>query len=330
MQKHTRIRHYDAISGVMLLFMMHHHVCGLCGLEESAIHMIPYKILYFYIAYFFFKVGIFFQPHKTIKEVCINSFKRLLVPYPELGIIGYMWYGATLLGLSPQELKYLGWPVRQIFSIGRIEGNGPLWFLLSLFLTRVIFQAVHTRRWLQIALIIGCVAISIAGNYYAIRPRTISNVALGIVFYGCGYLLRDAQYTKWCGVASVCLWLISYLLMIISRWHLIDFSFNTTVSGYLLLWMFNSVIACISVNYIFRYVPIKGILSWIGENSMPFLCIHALVCEGVYTYWLSQTSLSPYSCLAIYWGMILIICSTLTYVFKNKYLYWMIGEKKPC
>ena len=329
-QDNTRILHYDALCGMMLLIVMHHHICGMCGIEDSPIHMLPYKFLYFYMAYFFFKAGVFFQPKKTIKEVCIQSFKRLLVPYAVFGIIGYMWFGANSLGLSVHDLKYWWWPIRQVFAIGRVEGNGPLWFLLSLFLVRVAFQTTHTKRWAQISLVICCVIISFIGNYYSIRPRTISNVALGIVFYGIGYLFRDLQYNKWVGATSVCLWLIGYILMSVFGWHFIDFTFNTTIFGYHPIWLLNSVIACIAVNYIFRNVHMKGILSWLGKNAMPFLCIHALVYQGLYSYWFSQANLSPYSCLAIYWCMILFICGISTYVFKNKYLYWMIGEKKPC
>lgn len=329
-QNQTRILHYDALCGIMLLFMMHHHLCGMCGIEETAIHMLPYKFLYFYIAYFFLKAGVFYQPEKTIKEVCIQSFKRLLIPYIVFGIIGYVWFGANSLGLSVHELKYWWWPIRQIFAIGRVEGNGPLWFLLSLFFVRVIFQMTQNKHWAQIVLIICCMAISFFGNYFSIRPRTISNVALGIVFYGAGALLFDIQYQKWVGLLSIVLWIIIYAFMSVFGWHLIDFSFNTTVLGYHPLWLLNCVIACIAVNNISRNVTIKGVLSWLWKNTMPFLCIHALVYEGLYTYWLSQANLSPYSCLVIYWGFILIICSTLTYAFKNKYLYWMIGEKKPC
>ena len=329
-QTRTRIPHYDALCGVMLLFMMHHHLCGMCGIEESAIHMLPYKFLYFYIAYFFFKAGVFFQPKKTIKEVCIQSFKRLLIPYIVFGIIGYIWFGANSLGLSAHEWKYWWWPIHQILAIGRVEGNGPLWFLLSLFFVRVIFQMTQNKRWAQIVLIVCCVVVSFLGNYFSIRPRTISNVAMGTVFYGLGAMLHDVQYIKWVGISSVCVWILSYILMGLGGWQLIDFSFNTTVLGYHPIWLFNCILACVSVDYIFRNMPIARIFSWLGKNSMTFLCVHALVYEGLYTYWLSQANLSPYSSLTIYWCMILFICGILTCVFKYKYIYWMIGENKPC
>lgn len=300
------------------------------GLEKADIHMFPYKILYFYMAYFFFKAGIFYHPDKTIKEICINSAKRLLVPFLIFSIIGYTCFGARMVGFSVQDFRYWWWPIRQIFAIGRVEGNGPLWFLLSLFFVRVIFQMTQNKRWAQIVLIICCVVISFIGNYFSIRPRTISNVALGIVFYGAGALLRDIQYCKWVGLTGIGLWFIAYAFMSVFGCQLIDFSFNTTVLGYHPIWLFNSILACISVNYIFRNIPNARMFSWLGKNSMPFLCVHALVYEGLYAYWLSQTSLSPYKCFAIYWGAIIIICGTLTFVFKNKYLCWIIGEKKVC
>lgn len=325
----SRIQHYDVICGIMLLFMMHHHICGACGLEESIIHMLPYKILYFYMAYFFFKAGVFYHPEKTIREVCISSARRLLVPFVLFTIIGYIWFGAQSIGLSVTDLKYWWWPIRQIFAIGRVEGNGPLWFLLSLFLVRVIFQATQNKRWAQISLVAVCILIAFLSNYFSLRPRTISNVALGIIFYGAGVLLRDIQYSKWVGGASVCIWIVSYIFMSLFGWHLVDFSFNTTVIGNHIVWLVNCVFACVAVNFIFRKIPpISGILSWLGRNSMTFLCVHALIYESLYTYCFSHLELSAYLQLGIYWSSIIVICTAMTFVFKNKYLSWMIGEKK--
>lgn len=322
-----RIAHYDILSAVMLLFMMHHHICGACGLLDAPIHMIPYKLLYFYMAYFFFKAGIFYHPEKSTLEVCVSSAKRLLVPFVIFTAIGYVWFGAQQMGFSPQEWEYWWWPIRQVFAIGRVEGNGPLWFLLSLFLVRVIFQITKDNKWLQIAMIILCFVIAIIGNHYSIRPRTISNVALGIFFYGLGYLLRDVQYDKRVGIVSVCLLVGTYIWMSIFGWHLIDFSFNTTVYGIHPIWMINCVFACVAVNYVGQLIPNLPILSWLGRNSMTFLCVHALVRDAICTYWLGTASMPSYANLAIYWVSIMVVCTIMSYVLKHKYLCWMIGEK---
>lgn len=321
-----RIAHYDILSAVMLLFMMHHHICGACELMDAPIHMVPYEVLYFYLAYFFYKAGIFYHPEKSLKEVCINSAKRLLVPFVIFTTIGYVLFGARQVGFSPREFEYWWWPVRQIFAIGRVEGNGPLWFLLSLFLVRVIYQTTKGNKWLQTAIIILCFIIAIVGNHYSIRPRTISNVALGVFFYGLGYLLRDFQYDKRVGIASVCLFVATYIWMSIFGWHLIDFSFNTTVFGIHPVWMINCVLACVAINFLGQYIPNMQVLSWMGRNSMTFLCIHALVYEGLYAYWLRNVSMSSYAHLMIYWIGIIIVCTIMAFVFKNKYLSWIIGE----
>ncbi len=322
-----RIAYYDILSAVMLLFMMHHHVCGMCGLMESRIHMIPYEMLYFYMAYFFFKAGIFYRPDRSIKEVVISSAKRLLVPFVLFSTIGYFLFGAPDLGLSINEWQFWWWPVRQVFAIGRVEGNGALWFLLSLFFVRVIFQCTQGKKWAQITTIIFCFVIAIIGNHYSIRPRTISNVALGIFFYGLGYLLRDVQYEKRVGIVSVCILTGTYIWMSIFGWHLIDFSFNTTVFGIHPIWMFNCVCACVAINFLGQYLPSMPVLSWLGQNSMTFLCTHALVYEALYTYWLKEATLPAYMNLSIYWIGVIFVCSAMTYLFKHPKLCWIIGEK---
>ena len=324
-----RIGHYDILSAVMLLLMMHHHICGICGLVDAPIHMVPYELLYFYMAYFFFKAGIFYHPDKSFKEVCFNSARRLLVPFAIFTIIGYVWFGAQQANLSPQEWKYWWWPLRQVFAVGRVEGNGPLWFLLSLFMVRVIFQTTKGNKWVQIAMIILCFSVAILGNHYSIRPRTISNVALGIFFYGLGYLLRDAQYDKRVGIASVCLFVATYIWMSVFGWHLIDFSFNTTVLGIHPVWMINCVSACVAVNYLGKFIPNMPILSWLGRNSMTFLCIHVLVRDAICTYWLGPASMPSYTNLAIYWIGIIVVCTIMSYVLNNKFFCWMIGARSP-
>lgn len=322
-----RVRHYDILCGVMLLFMIHHHLCGVSGLADAAIHMVPYKILYFYMAYFFYKAGIFYRENRSLKEVCKDSARRLLIPFTFFSFIGYFILGAHHSGLTINTWKFWWWPIYQMFAIGRIGGNGPLWFLLSLFIVRVIFQLTKNVKWKQYTLIILCVIVAIIGNSFSIRPCTISNVALGIIFYGLGALMREVQYNKSVGIISVCLFFGAYIWMCFFGWHLIDFSLNTTVFGIHQIWMLNCCFACVAISFLGQYLPNLRALAWTGRNSMTLLCTHALVYNTIYTYLLKDSTLSPYFCLFIYWVAIIIICIPLTFVLKNKNLGWMIGEK---
>ena len=321
-----RIVHYDVLVGIMLLFMMHHHACGMCGLMEDQIHTIPYKILYFYIAYFFFKAGCFYNSKKALKQVLVDSSRRLLVPFAVFTFVGYVLFGATE---SINTWHYWLYPIRQVFAVGRVEGNGPLWFLLSLFLVRLIYQTTGDTHWKQISWIIIGACVGIVGNYYGVRPRTISNVGMGIFFYGLGYLFRDIQFNKWVGNISSILFVVIYIIMAFWGWHLIDFSFNRTEFGIHPIWLFNCVIACVALsfllrNYNWKYSP----LAWIGRNSMVFLCTHALVYEFLHQYVYFHFSLSPYWMLYCDWMSVLLICSMLIIVFKNKNLSWIVGERK--
>lgn len=320
----SRVVHYDVLCGVMLLFMMHHHACGMCGLSDAPIHLIPYKVLYFYIAYFFFKAGCFYHPDKNLKQVFLDSCKRLLVPYVLFSALGYVIFGAT----DPITTLHYWWsPMRQVLTIGRVEGNGPLWFLLSLFIVRVLYQTSGNTQWKQISWIIIGAIIGIVGNYYGVRPRTISNVGLGIFFYGFGYLMRDFQYNKRIGNIFLVSFVLLYIAMFIWGWQLVDFSFNITEFGFHPIWLASCAVACIALNYLLRnyswqYSP----LAWIGKHSMPFLCIHAMIYELLHLYVYPSFTISPYLMLSIDWVSFMAICSVMVFVFRNKYLSWMIGE----
>lgn len=321
-----RVIHYDVLSGLMLLFMMHHHVCGMCGLMESPIHMIPYKLLYFYIPYFFFKAGCFYNPDKDIRLVFLESSKRLLVPFFVFSLMGYVLFGA----IEPMNTWHYWWyPIRQIFAIGRVEGNGPLWFLLSLFIVRLLFQTSRNSLWKQICWIVAGGCIGIIGNYYGIRPRTISNVGMGIFFYGLGFLMRNLQYNKKVGNILLLLFVLIYIAMIPLGWHLVDFSLNRLEIGCHPMWMINCVIACVVVNYLFRnYSWEHSPLAWIGEHSMIFLCIHSMIYELLHQYIYTKLVVSSYSMLCVDWISVLLICSTMVFVFQCKFLCWMVGEKR--
>lgn len=323
-----RIIHYDVLSGVMLLFMMHHHACGMCGLMEDQLHTIPYKLLYFYIAYFFFKAGCFYNPKKSLKQVLVDSSKRLLIPFFAFTFIGYVLFGATE---SVNTWHYWLHPLRQVFAIGRVEGNGPLWFLLSLFLVRLFFQTSGDTLWKQICWIIVGACIGIIGNYYGLRPRTISNVGMGVFFYGLGYLLRNIQYNKLVGSVSSILFVLVYVIMAFWGWHLVDFSFNKTELGLHPIWLLNSVIACVAINFLLHNYNWRfSSLAWIGRNSMVFLCTHALVYEFMHECIFTHIVVSPYLMLSCDWICMMLICGGCVFIFKNKYLSWMIGENKSC
>ena len=182
-----RIAHYDFLFGIMLLFIIHHHLCGWCGfyskddLLGAPIHSIPYKLLYFYIAYFFYKAGIFYSPKKEWNKVFLDSLKRLLVPYFIFTFIGYALFGADNSILSVDYWWYL---CRQMVTSGSVDGNAPMWFLLSLFFVRVIFQTAKDRLPMQIFWVVVGACIAIIGYLFAIRPRYVSTISMGLVLYG--------------------------------------------------------------------------------------------------------------------------------------------------
>ena len=88
---------------------------------------------------------------------------------------------------------YILTPLRTLLHEGAVVGNSPLWFLLSLFLVKFIFDIIyikfHNRCVYLITLVAGLSAYLLRyidfNNYFY-----IANICCGVFFYGCGYVLR--------------------------------------------------------------------------------------------------------------------------------------------
>ena len=124
----------DFISGLLILYMVFIHVCQWFGYNDRPFFLNSFKIFGFFMPWFFFKGGMFFQ-YRKIKDVTINSFKRLLKPYILWSTIGLLIYFIIFEILSGTNLAYFF--RKEIFSLlffGSVFGNLPLWFLITLFL----------------------------------------------------------------------------------------------------------------------------------------------------------------------------------------------------
>ena len=69
--------HLDAICGIMILFMIFRHVSDY--FTESSAYLTLYRILFFFMPWFCFKVGMF-EKTKPDKVCFEKNFNRLMIP----------------------------------------------------------------------------------------------------------------------------------------------------------------------------------------------------------------------------------------------------------
>lgn len=98
----------------------------------------------FFMPWFFFKAGMFFK-QRTLTEEIHKSFKRLLVPYIYFTVLGTCILWIKQFIYHEFTFRSILSPVTSILKAGSVPGNLALWFLLSLFCVRIIFNFINSK-----------------------------------------------------------------------------------------------------------------------------------------------------------------------------------------
>lgn len=266
--------------------------------------------------------------HKELqdkKSFVIKSMRRLLVPFVIFSLVGYFLVTIPHLCSNGITLQWLWKPWMQILAQGRVTHNGPLWFLLTLFVIRMVYLYLpHNYIIVNIllGLLIGCI-----GYYFSIRPRYISNIATGSVFYGIGYLYSKCGKTwikqKWYIPAIV------YILSLIFPQQ-VDMLFNEVLMGTWWGWMVAAVSGCVVFELMFEYIIHKSksrlhLFSYVGQNTMAILVLHWPIMVLVNCL-CDMADLTVIWRLVANWFVICIWMPLAQWILTNRYLKWTIGN----
>lgn len=186
-QSRNRLEYLDVISGLLIIHMILGHT-GL-GRNLPAYSTIS-RILFFFMSWFYFKAGLFINRNRDLKTWVKRDFMRLLVPYIAFTIIGSVFYYARELYIPDKPVwKIIIMPIYQVIKLGSASGNLPLWFLLSLFLTRLAYRLIPEKfqPYSVVVALFGGMALS----HWDIRlPLTLSTVFPGFFFLMMGKYSR--------------------------------------------------------------------------------------------------------------------------------------------
>lgn len=199
---------------------------------------------------------------------------------------------------------YVLTPIKEILLTGSAQGNLALWFLLSLFIVKVIFGFLHQHRMptlIVVALFGGLGFLQhLMGNPL---PYYFANICSGLFFFAMGYWLHD--YEKSTKVIVICA--LAYVLFIATEVPFVKMRNNELAQGSYAMWLFFSVCGCVATNATFKRIPYNfPILSWIGRNAMPIYVTHWLVISvfGMITCYALHLQLST---SAHYWSLALVM-----------------------
>lgn len=273
-QNQNRDTYIDAVAGLLIIHMIMGHAIQWAHLTDSdAVYLFFQKVLGFFMLWFCFKAGLFFKP-KDNKTLIQSSIKRLLLPFLIFSVIGYVtWSCKMLLEGEDNWRQFVYTPVKQLLMGGGIGGNLPLWYLLTLFVARIVFNWIAGKKWYFLLVVFALIPCGGRLISYEL-PLYIANISMAIAFMGLGYLLKPYLKNKW--LNSCCV--VAFLLLIIIKPTYVDMRYNDLLYGNYYLWYIIALSGIISIIALFRLIPYRmPVLTYIGKNSMAFFCLHWIV-----------------------------------------------------
>ena len=186
----------DVICGLLVLHMILGHIfSNFCGIEDSVFYYWEERLLFFFMPWFFFKNGMFFKPKTEQKTFIKRDFRRFMIPFIIWSAIGEIirWIDVAL-SANATSIAWYAASIKSLIVKGMILGNAPLWFLLSLFIVRIIFNAAMRVRQLPLALTLASICFAymcwkLDFNWMV----SVSHALLGFFCFGCGYFLKEKQ-----------------------------------------------------------------------------------------------------------------------------------------
>lgn len=128
-----RIPYIDVVAGIMITWMILGHCCYFSNYSFPF-----YKFLGFYMPWFFYKSGMLFSS-KNPKLQLTKDAKKLLGYFVVFSIIGWLiWSFCCIIDGSVEPKLCVVKSIKLFLHRGCFAGNGPLWFLISLFLVRLL------------------------------------------------------------------------------------------------------------------------------------------------------------------------------------------------
>lgn len=322
------MREYWDITNVSLLPKEMHAVINSDGKLEMLNPIVVYPWLSFFMPWFFYKSGYFFQK-KPFKEQIQKDSRKFLLPFIVWSLIGYMlylWFSYENGNLTFHSATYT--ILRNFFLTGKIPINGPLWFLLSLFGVKCIANLILPIRktkffhFVNIIIIIIGVAIAYELNQRSPRlmPLWVANCSSGLVFFTFGYWLHEYENNWYTIIPCVVLYFSGF----VCGFSVVNMIYNKLLSGIYLMWIpmslggivvFNQCCRLVSKYMSYSSMPFQIV----GRNTMPIYVIHALVYGSIYQLLQKDacSCLQPYTFSCIMGGYA-IICS-LSCIAWNKF-----------
>ena len=291
----------DSVCGFLIHIMVLGHILQRCDLRSSYLYYCC-SLFGFFMPWFFFKAGFYFREKKVFDEVK-SGFVRLLKPYLLFSILGecvYLLIEGCKNGLTTDELFVV--PIKEFFAFGAPAGNMPLWFLLTLFVARVLFQCLKKIRINDWTVVLVFYVLAIFFHYYSVdRPLLLGNLSMGMCCLVFGKIWRSVKKDN----RLVIMCFVIYVFFVVIGCTNVGLRGNDFVNNRIYpFWLVFAATSIICINYLGERI---GKLRWltsyfgkIGRNSMDVYVWHWIFIVVSYYIFSLVTSNSWFLFLGIF------------------------------
>lgn len=287
----TRDSSLDLVCGFLITYMILYHAYLWCPTTKDFLSDTLDRLLFFFMPWFYFKSGMF-HVRKGTKEVALSNVKKLLYPFFVYTIIGEIIYWVGIYTKMERDFnltEQLVASTKCMIVQGSTIGNQPLWFLISLYLTKVVVTFLENQKIPLIAIIIisgfiawisSNVGAYINGVFYI--PYLIMSTSIGMFFYGIGTLMQVIQYKKNVYILA----LLTYSCVVILFPSQVDVRLGMLKYGSWIAFMLSSLAGIIVINNLTKLKILQfPFLIDIGENSLSYYCSHWILFSIITTTW---------------------------------------------
>ena len=334
--KVSRDASIDWIAGLLTLVVIIQHVDDLSNYALGWKEYQCGSFFYFYMAWFFFKSGIF---NKTISLQ--HSYKKiwshLIVPCLFFSVLSWViWVPGYLLEHGGSWNWVLGATVIRFYSLGYIPDNGPLWFMVALIICRLMYPLA--KKWLGNDFFVAGVAWLLAFIYYLVYHSfyhhqyifiALPQGLMALSIYSLAICLRKWQYSPYVFIVGIAVYAVKIYLNL----PVIDFS-KAGLENQPIAWLFSLPLWLGGIlmlnNFMYRmpkwFFKIFN-LGYIGHNSMTYYCGHFIILTTlVFLY--HHLGICLFG-LPLVWAMV-VSCTVIlpvADVLLRRYLPWAVGLK---
>ncbi len=274
MDNKKRYIYLDTVAGVLIIYMIFMHCCQFTYMTDTQMFKILQMSFVGFMAWFFFKSGMFYKENVTIRDTVKKSIEKIAKPYLSFLIIGYVLLCLFLLLKNSDWSLYVRVPIKQIVMGGGGHSWGlHLWFLVCLMCTKC-FSCFLIKVKLWGVILIGLLGLAlsyISLNIVELRPYWGINIFPAMFFYGVGYYLKQIQFNKYIVYTAFFVYVISIFLYP----SYVSFQSNRLCYGLYLLWLLYAIANIVVWNNISRLLP-NGIplVTQIGKQSLYWYAAH--------------------------------------------------------